>query len=85
MRCTSGDVRCALTFDMIGPPPRVHSSRFWRRSIVVQSKLHMGGDFRPTFNQRERPMTKMIFVSLPVTDLTASIAFYRALEFEQMR
>lgn len=28
-------------------------------------------------------MTKMIFVSLPVTDLNASIAFYRALGFEQ--
>ena len=28
-------------------------------------------------------MTKMIFVSLPVTDLTASIAFYKALGFEQ--
>ncbi len=28
-------------------------------------------------------MTKMIFVSLPVTDLQASIAFYRALGFQQ--
>jgi predicted lactoylglutathione lyase len=28
-------------------------------------------------------MTKMIFVSLPVTDLGASIAFYKALGFEQ--
>lgn len=28
-------------------------------------------------------MTKMIFVSLPVTDLAASIAFYKALGFEQ--
>lgn len=28
-------------------------------------------------------MTKMIFVSLPVTDLQASIAFYKALGFEQ--
>ena len=28
-------------------------------------------------------MTKMIFVSLPVSDLTASIAFYKALGFEQ--
>jgi len=28
-------------------------------------------------------MTKMIFVSLPVTDLNASIAFYKALGFEQ--
>ncbi|HEY9024741.1 MAG TPA: VOC family protein [Burkholderiaceae bacterium] len=28
-------------------------------------------------------MTKMIFVSLPVTDLEASIAFYKALGFEQ--
>jgi predicted lactoylglutathione lyase len=28
-------------------------------------------------------MTKMIFVSLPVTDLTASIAFYQALGFER--
>jgi len=28
-------------------------------------------------------MTKMIFVSLPVTDLTASIAFYTALGFTQ--
>jgi predicted lactoylglutathione lyase len=28
-------------------------------------------------------MTKMIFVSLPVTDLKASIAFYKALGFEQ--
>ncbi|TAK86124.1 MAG: lactoylglutathione lyase [Aquabacterium sp.] len=28
-------------------------------------------------------MTKMIFISLPVTDLAASIAFYKALGFEQ--
>ena len=28
-------------------------------------------------------MTKMIFVSLPITDLKASIAFYKALGFEQ--
>lgn len=28
-------------------------------------------------------MTKMIFVSLPVTDLQASIAFYKALGFQQ--
>ncbi len=28
-------------------------------------------------------MTKMIFVSLPVTDLAASIAFYKALGFDQ--
>ena len=28
-------------------------------------------------------MTKMIFVSLPVTDLQASVAFYKALGFEQ--
>ncbi|MBT9457553.1 MAG: lactoylglutathione lyase [Burkholderiaceae bacterium] len=28
-------------------------------------------------------MTKMIFVSLPVTELQASIAFYRALGFQQ--
>ena len=28
-------------------------------------------------------MTKMIFVSLPVTDLKASITFYKALGFEQ--
>lgn len=28
-------------------------------------------------------MTKKIFISLPVTDLTASIAFYKALGFEQ--
>lgn len=28
-------------------------------------------------------MTKMIFVSLPIVDLAASIAFYRALGFEQ--
>ena len=28
-------------------------------------------------------MTKMIFVSLPVADLAASIAFYKALGFEQ--
>jgi predicted lactoylglutathione lyase len=28
-------------------------------------------------------MTKMIFVSLPITDLNASIAFYKALGFEQ--
>lgn len=28
-------------------------------------------------------MTKKIFVSLPVTDLTASITFYKALGFEQ--
>ena len=28
-------------------------------------------------------MTKMIFISLPVTDLPASIAFYKALGFDQ--
>jgi uncharacterized protein len=28
-------------------------------------------------------MTKMIFISLPITDLEASVAFYRALGFEQ--
>jgi predicted lactoylglutathione lyase len=28
-------------------------------------------------------MTKMIFVSLPVTDLAASVAFYKALGFQQ--
>lgn len=28
-------------------------------------------------------MTKMIFVSLPITDLKSSIAFYKALGFEQ--
>ena len=28
-------------------------------------------------------MTKMIFVSLPVTDLSSSVAFYKALGFEQ--
>lgn len=28
-------------------------------------------------------MTKMIFISLPVTDLQASIAFYEALGFQQ--
>ena len=28
-------------------------------------------------------MTKMIFVSLPITDLQASIKFYKALGFEQ--
>lgn len=28
-------------------------------------------------------MTKMIFISLPVADLSASIAFYKALGFEQ--
>ena len=28
-------------------------------------------------------MTRMIFVSLPVTDLQASIAFYNALGFQQ--
>ena len=28
-------------------------------------------------------MTKMIFVSLPVTDLQTSIAFYKALGFQQ--
>ena len=37
----------------------------------------------PFMNDQENPMTKMIFVSLPVTDLNASIAFYRALGFEQ--
>jgi predicted lactoylglutathione lyase len=29
------------------------------------------------------PMTKMIFVNLPVADLPASIAFYKALGFQQ--
>ena len=28
-------------------------------------------------------MTKMIFISLPVTDLQASTAFYKALGFQQ--
>jgi predicted lactoylglutathione lyase len=33
--------------------------------------------------QQDKPMTKMIFVSLPVSDLGASIAFYKALGFAQ--
>jgi hypothetical protein len=36
----------------------------------------------PSHNQGS-PMTKMIFISLPVTDLQASIAFYKALGFQQ--
>jgi catechol 2,3-dioxygenase-like lactoylglutathione lyase family enzyme len=31
----------------------------------------------------EHPMTKTIFISLPVADLAASTAFYKALGFEQ--
>ena len=46
-------------------------------------ELQMRRDFRPSDNQRENPMTKMIFVSLPVSNLKASIAFYKALGFEQ--
>jgi len=34
-------------------------------------------------NQTGNSMTKMIFISLPVTDLKASIAFYKKLGFEQ--
>src|ERR671911_3062285 len=30
-------------------------------------------------NQRERPMSKMIFVNLPVSDLPRAIAFYESL------
>src|SRR6185369_16379628 len=37
----------------------------------------------PSDNHQEHPMTNMIFVSLPVTDLKASIAFYKALGFDQ--
>jgi hypothetical protein len=33
--------------------------------------------------RQENPMTKMIFVSLPVSDLNASTTFYSALGFEQ--
>jgi hypothetical protein len=43
----------------------------------------MSRDFVPSDNQQENAMTKMIFVSLPVTDLKASIAFYKALGFVQ--
>jgi predicted lactoylglutathione lyase len=43
----------------------------------------MHGDFRHPDNHQENPVTKMIFVSLPVSDLKASIAFYKALGFEQ--
>lgn len=50
---------------------------------VVRVKLHICGDFEPPFNQRESPVAKMIFVSLPIADLQASIAFYKALGFEQ--
>ena len=32
-----------------------------------------------TRNQRERPMSKLIFVNLPVSDLPRAIAFYEAL------
>jgi hypothetical protein len=39
--------------------------------------------FQPPAPPLESPMTKMIFVSLPVTDLKASIAFYTALGFER--
>jgi predicted lactoylglutathione lyase len=43
----------------------------------------MRRDFKPAVNPPEDPMTKTIFISLPVTDLKASIAFYKALGFEQ--
>jgi len=43
----------------------------------------MLGDVEPTTHPRENPVTKMIFASLPISDLEASIAFYRALGFEQ--
>jgi uncharacterized protein len=32
--------------------------------------------------EKERPMSRMIFVNLPVTDLAASMAFYKAIGFE---
>lgn len=65
------------------PSGTLLSCRFWRWLIVVLVELRTRGDFEPTVNLRENPMTKMIFASLPVTDLKASIAFYRALGFEQ--
>jgi len=35
----------------------------------------------PQTTNWNNPMTKMIFISLPITDLTASTAFYKALGF----
>jgi len=40
-------------------------------------------DFKPSNDLKENLVTKMIFVNLPVTDLAASIAFYKALGFDQ--
>ena len=44
---------------------------------------HLRRDFRLFIKQKGNPMTRMIFVSLPVADLKASITFYKALGFEQ--
>lgn len=43
----------------------------------------MSRDFLPSGEQQENPMTKMIFVSRPVTALQASNAIHEAPGFEQ--
>ena len=43
----------------------------------------MSRDFLPSDNQQEDPMTKMIFVSRPVTAIQAAIAIHEAPGFEQ--
>jgi predicted lactoylglutathione lyase len=56
--------------------------RFPCRSIVVMVELRIPGFHLPD-HLKEHPMTKTIFISLPVTDLAASTAFYQALGFER--
>src|SRR6476620_4147537 len=44
-----------------------------------------GFDAKPPIHQRaeDKPVTKTIFISLPVSNLAASTAFYKALGFER--
>ncbi len=65
------------------PGRAVLACRFWRPRIVVGVKLCMRRESKSTPDQEENPMSKMIFVSLPIRDLTVSIGFYKALGFTQ--
>ncbi len=69
-------------FDQKQPtyPKNPIDCRFQRASIVVAMELPIRGI--PIRNHpKGNPMSKTIFISLPVTDLAASSAFYKALGF----
>lgn len=64
-------------------PPEAPKCRFPPASIVVWLELRVRAVHIPHDTDRRGPMPKTIFISLPVADLPASIAFYEALGFRQ--